>query len=232
MHNKKPWRPVLLPTACQLNFQIVPENRLCLSRWASLLVWQLAPVQELRVSSWRKAQPEAWAGTSCHLEQSGAPGMMSARSPQVSPLQLPLGRPVCHPVPWLGELPRHCQSLELCIFVAFHAEVFVATFHLLITPSMLEEFPTVWVLPPHFISLSCTFPASLVARAQIWDSGSTSPTCWRRGDWGREQWEREPVLRRIHFLEKAAIMALALEEDTRKFRHVVSSAKRSQRWRT
>ena len=188
MHNNKPWKPVLFPTVCQLNFQIVPENGLCLSRWASLLGWQLAPVQELRVSSWRKAQPEAWAGTSCHLEQSGAPGMMSARSVS-SPA--PPGRPVCHPVPRLGKLPRHSQALELCIFVAFHAEAFVATYHLLNTLSMFEEFPAVWVLPPHFISPSCTFPASLVARAQIWDSGSTSPTCWRRGALGRKQWERE-----------------------------------------
>ena len=37
------------------------------------------------------------------------------------------------------------------------------------------------------------------------------------------------IAHRIHFLEKAAVEALALEEDTRKFQRVVSSAKRSLR---
>lgn len=229
MHNNKPWKPALCPTVCQLNFQIVPENGLCLSRWASLLVWQLAPVQELRVSSWRKAQPEAWAGTSCHLEQSGAPGMKSARSVS-SPA--PPGKTSMSPSSSTGETSQALPgtwALYFCCLSCWgfcgHLPPFEHPFYVWGIPRSLS--PTAPFDKPqlHFPSFSCSKSPNLGLRLN--QSHLLEERCF-----GKRTVREGVGASQNPFSGKSGSGGSGFGGGTQKFQHVVSRAKRSLRWRT
>lgn len=174
MHSNKAWKPVLFPTVCQLNFQGVWRTGCaCVGESSFPAALAAGPCAVLRVSSWRKSQPEAWAGTSCHLEQSGAQWKMSARSTQMTPLQFP-GEEQYFPQfhDW-GNLTVTTSNLVhkfwVLRLVAFHALAFVAAYHL------LKIFFYVWGIPHRMSPASPSykplvhFPSFFYSRdAQLW----------------------------------------------------------------
>lgn len=170
MHSNKAWKPVLFPTVCQLYFQGVWRTGCaCVGESSFPAALAACPRAVLRVSFWRKSQPEAWAGTSCHLEQSGAQRKMSARSAQMTPLQLPGDEQYFPQFHDWGNLTITTSNLMHTFWalylVAFHVLVFLAAYHLSDTFSMFEEFPIAWVLSSHRIRPKCVFPASFIAMA-------------------------------------------------------------------
>lgn len=138
------------------------ENELCLCRW---VVFPACSGSLPLCSSWGSAlgerpsqRPEQGLPAICSTRKDVSRKRSNGSSPALP------GWPVFPPVPQLGKFNSHLMytfwALDL---VVFHARVFVATYHLLNTLSMFEEFPTVWVLPLHCISPKYTFPASLTA---------------------------------------------------------------------
>lgn len=146
MHSNKAWKPALFPTVCQLSFRGVWRTGCaCIGEPSLPAALAACPCVVLRVSFWRKSQPEAWAGTSCHLEQSGAQWKMSARSTQMTTLQFPRDEQYFPQFHDWGNLTVTTSNLMhrfwALYLVTFHALVFVAAYHLLNVFSMFEEFP-------------------------------------------------------------------------------------------
>lgn len=155
MHSNQAWKPVLFPTVCQLNFQIVMENGLCLCRW---VVFPCCSGSLPLCSSWGSALGERPS----HRPEQGLPAIWISLEHKERCQQEALkwllsgssGITSISPGPWLGNFTvttsNWMYKFWALYFVSFHAWDFVATYYLLTTLSRFEEFPfpTVGILPP------------------------------------------------------------------------------------
>lgn len=152
MHSNKACTHVLFPTVCLLSLQIVKENGLCLCRWVFPCCSGSLPL----CSGWGSALGEKPS----QRPERGLPAIWNSlehkeRCQQEALkwlLSAPPGEDKYFPwfLDWGNFPPSHVMHTFWALyFIAFNAEVFAATYHLLNTLSTFEEFPTVWVLLPH-----------------------------------------------------------------------------------